>query len=60
MKLVSPWARIKVKIAPMSPINTPGMSPRSSCLANIKDMAKPTAAQTISNSIFIVPKRTVD
>ena len=52
MKLIRPWARMNVNIAPMSPIKTPGTSPKSSCLANNRPIANPTAAQAISNTAF--------
>jgi hypothetical protein len=47
---------MKVKIAPMSPIKTPGILPKSSCLANNKAIANPIAAQTISKTVFKVLK----
>jgi hypothetical protein len=43
---------MKAKIAPMSPIKSPGTLPKSSCLANNKAIANPIAAQTISNTVF--------
>ena len=56
MKAVRPWARINVKIAPISPIKTPGTTPKSSCFANKRPIAKPPAAQAISNITFMTPK----
>jgi hypothetical protein len=56
MKLVRPWARIKVKMDPMSPMKIPGISPKSSCLANNKAIANPMAAQTISKIVFKILK----
>ena len=57
MKVVKPWPRINVKIAPISPIKTPGTVPKSSCLANKRPIANPPAAQAISNSSLMVLKR---
>jgi hypothetical protein len=57
MKVVMPWARIKVKIAPIRPINTPGTLPKLSCLANKRPIANPPAAQAISKSSLMVLKR---
>jgi hypothetical protein len=56
MKVVRPCARIKVKIAPIRPIKTPGIMPKPNCLANRRPIAKPPAAQAISMSSLMVLK----